>query len=227
MTEPSPILEIEHLTLHVDDQTIVDDVTVDVPREQIIAIVGPSGAGKSSFLRLLNRLTEPSEGRVRLNGQDTREISPPALRRRVGMMMQTPYLFPGTVAENVRFGPEQRGETLDDETVNRLLARVGLDDYAGREVHNLSVGEAQRVSLARILANAPEVLLLDEPTSALDEDSEARAETLIREILRDRGLTGLIVTHDMAQARRIADLVMVFEDGALQDYGPPEEVLDA
>jgi putative ABC transport system ATP-binding protein len=227
MTEPSPILEIEHLTLHVDDQTIVDDVTVDVPREQIIAIVGPSGAGKSSFLRLLNRLTEPSEGRVRLNGQDTREISPPALRRRVGMMMQTPYLFPGTVAENVRFGPEQRGETLDDETVNRLLARVGLDDYAGREVHNLSVGEAQRVSLARILANTPEVLLLDEPTSALDEDSEARAETLIREILRDRGLTGLIVTHDMAQARRIADLVMVFEDGALQDYGPPEEVLDA
>jgi putative ABC transport system ATP-binding protein len=227
MTEPSPILEIEHLTLHVDDQTIVDDVTVDVPREQIIAIVGPSGAGKSSFLRLLNRLTEPSEGRVRLNGQDTREIPPPALRRRVGMMMQTPYLFPGTVAENVRFGPEQRGETLDDETVNRLLARVGLDDYAGREVHNLSVGEAQRVSLARILANAPEVLLLDEPTSALDEDSEARAETLIREILRDRGLTGLIVTHDMAQARRIADLVMVFEDGALQDYGPPEEVLDA
>jgi putative ABC transport system ATP-binding protein len=227
MPKASPILEIEHLTLHVDDQIIVDDVTVDVPREQIIAIVGPSGAGKSSFLRLLNRLTEPSEGRVRLNGQDTREIPPPALRRRVGMMMQTPYLFPGTVAENVRFGPEQRGETLDDETVNRLLARVGLDDYAGREVHNLSVGEAQRVSLARILANAPEVLLLDEPTSALDEDSEARAETLIREILRDRGLTGLIVTHDMAQARRIADLVMVFEDGALQDYGPPEEVLDA
>jgi putative ABC transport system ATP-binding protein len=227
MPKASPILETEHLTLRVGDQTIVDDVTVAVPRQQLVAIVGPSGAGKSSFLRLLNRLTEPSEGRVRLNGRDTREIHPPALRRRVGMMMQTPYLFPGTVAENVRFGPEQRGETLDDETVDRLLARVGLDDDAEREVHNLSVGEAQRVSLARILANAPEVLLLDEPTSALDEDAEARAESLIREILQDRDLTGLIVTHDMAQARRIADRVMVFEKGRLKDYGPTSEVLDA
>jgi putative ABC transport system ATP-binding protein len=176
---------------------------------------------------LLNRLTEPTGGTVRLEGRDTREIPPPELRRRVGMMMQTPYLFPGTVAENVRFGPEQRGETLDDATLERLLARVGLDDYADREVHNLSVGEAQRVSLARILANAPEVLLLDEPTSALDADSEARAETLICEILRDRGLTGLIVTHDMEQARRVADQVMVFRDGQLTDFGPAEEVLDA
>ena len=227
MTESSPILEIEHLSLRVDGETIVDGVTVDVPREQMVAIVGPSGAGKSSFLRLLNRLTEPTEGRVLLDGQDTQEIPPPELRRRMGMMMQTPYLFPGTVAENVRFGPEQRGETLDDETVDQLLARVGLDDYAGREVHNLSVGEAQRVSLARILANAPNVLLLDEPTSALDADSEARAETLIQEIVRDRGLTGLIVTHDLEQARRVADRVMVFEDGQLTDFGPTEEVLDA
>jgi putative ABC transport system ATP-binding protein len=143
------------------------------------------------------------------------------------MMMQTPYLFPGTVAENVRFGPEQRGETLDDATVDRLLTRVGLDDYADRAVHNLSVGEAQRVSLARILANAPDVLLLDEPTSALDADSEARAERLICEILRDRGLTGLIVTHDIEQARRVADRAMVFEKGELKDVGPTEEVLDA
>ncbi len=227
MTEFGPILETEHLSLRVDGGTIVDDITVAVPREQLVAIVGPSGAGKSSFLRLLNRLTEPTEGRVRLEGRDTREIPPPELRRRVGMMMQTPYLFPGTVADNVRFGPEQREEPLDDATVERLLARVGLDDYAGREVHNLSVGEAQRVSLARILANAPEVLLLDEPTSALDADSEARAETLIREILRDRGLTGLIVTHDMEQAKRVADRVMVFENGQLTDFGPAEEVLDA
>jgi putative ABC transport system ATP-binding protein len=227
MAESSAILEIEHLSLQVEGETIVNDVTVDVPRETLIAIVGPSGAGKSSFLRLLNRLTEPTGGTVRLEGRDTREIPPPALRRRVGMMMQTPYLFPGTVAENVRFGPEQRGEPLDDATLERLLARVGLDDYADREVHNLSVGEAQRVSLARILANAPEVLLLDEPTSALDADSEARAETLICEILRDRGLTGLIVTHDMEQARRVADQVMVFRDGQLTDFGPAEEVLDA
>jgi putative ABC transport system ATP-binding protein len=227
MTEPLPILETEHLTLRIGDQTIVDDVTIAVPRKQLVAIVGPSGAGKSSFLRLLNRLTEPSEGRVYLNGQDTREIPPAELRCRVGMMMQTPHLFPGTVAENVRFGPEQHGKNLDDETVDRLLSRVGLDDYAGREIHNLSVGEAQRVSLARILANAPEVLLLDEPTSALDENAEARAEALICEILRDHDLTGLVVTHDMAQARRIADRVMVFEKGKLKDYGPTSEVLDA
>ena len=227
MTEPSPILETEHLSLRVEGETIVDDVTVAVPREQLVAVVGPSGAGKSSFLRLLNRLTEPTEGRVLLAGQDTREIPPPELRRRMGMMMQTPYLFPGTVAENVRFGPQQRGETLDDATVDQLLARVGLDNYAGREVHNLSVGEAQRVSLARILANAPEVLLLDEPTSALDADAVERAEALICEILRDRGLTALIVTHDKIQARRVADRVMRFEDGRLQDYGPTAEVLDA
>jgi putative ABC transport system ATP-binding protein len=158
-------LETEHLTRGVLDKTLVSDISVQVRPGEILAIVGPSGAGKSSFLRLLNRLDEPTVGTVRLNGQDYRELPAQDLRRRIGMVMQRAYLFPGTVAANVAFGPQQQGERLSPEQIVALLERVGLPGYRERDVSNLSGGEAQRVSVARTLANAPVALLLDEPTS--------------------------------------------------------------
>ncbi len=206
---------------------LVDDVSVEIMEGQVVAVVGPSGAGKTSFLRLLNRLSEPTKGRVLLNGEDTRDLPPPELRRRVGMMMQAPYLFPGSVAENIQFGPEQRGEMLSQDDVNELLTRVDLPGYAQRSVNTLSVGEAQRVSLARTLANRPQVLLLDEPTSALDAESERKVESLTLEIIEAQALTCLIVTHDAAQARRMAEEAMLIKDGRLVTFGKTEEVIDA
>jgi putative ABC transport system ATP-binding protein len=166
--------------------------------------VGPSGSGKSTLLRLLNRLDEPTAGTVYLDGADYRQISPRDLRRRVGMVMQRPFLFPGTVAANLQFGPSQRGDVLRDDAVEALLAGVGLAGFGSRTVENLSGGEAQRVSIARTLANNPDVLLVDEPTSALDESLKRQVEDVILRVIRDRRLTCLFVTHDQAQAGRVA-----------------------
>jgi ABC-type methionine transport system ATPase subunit len=221
----APALEAAHLSRAVTGKVLTSDISVRVQVGEVMAVVGPSGAGKSSFLRLLNRLDEPTDGTVRVNGQDYRELPPQELRRRVGMVMQVAYLFPGTVAENVAFGPLQRGERLLAEQIAALLQRVGLPGYQERDVSNLSGGEAQRVSLARTLANAPETLLLDEPTSALDESSARGIEDLVLDIIRERRMTCVIVTHNTAQARRIADRTLILEAGKLVTVGPTNEVL--
>jgi putative ABC transport system ATP-binding protein len=200
-------------------------ISVQVHVGEVVAVVGPSGSGKSSFLRLLNRLDEPTGGSVQLNGEDYRKLPPEELRRRLGMVMQAAYLFPGTVAENVGYGPLQRGRRLLAEQIDALLQRVGLSGYQGRDTSNLSGGEAQRVSIARTLANAPEILLLDEPTSALDEDSAREVEDLVLDIIRERRMTCVIVTHNNAQARRIAHRTMIIRNGKLIATGPTNEVL--
>ena len=122
-------LETEHLSRAVVVKVITNNISVQVHVGEILAVVGPSGSGKSSFLRLLNRLDEPTEGVVRLNGQDYREIAPEELRRRVGMVTQFAYLFPGTVADNIEYGPSQRGANLPAEQIAALLQRVGLSGY--------------------------------------------------------------------------------------------------
>ena len=141
------------------------------------------------------------------------------------MVMQAAYLFPGTVADNVAYGPLQRGQTLPAEQIATLLQRVDLPGYQERGVSNLSGGEAQRVSIARTLANDPEILLLDEPTSALDEDSARKVEDLVLDIIRERRMTCVIVTHNAAQARRVAHRAMILKAGKLAAIGPPAEVL--
>ncbi len=211
----------------VGDKVLVADATFQVRSGEVVAIVGPSGAGKSSLLRLLNRLDEPTSGTVYVEGVDYKQIDPQELRRKLGMVTQRPFLFPGTVAQNLRFGPAQRAETLSAEAVEDLLDRVGLKGYATRNVANLSGGEAQRVSVARTLANSPLVLLLDEPTSALDEASKLDVEALLQEIVRDQKLTCVIVTHDVAQARRLAERALVMEAGRLVREGAVREVLSA
>jgi putative ABC transport system ATP-binding protein len=224
--EPQAIaLETKHLSRTIIERVLVSDISVQVQPGEVLAVVGPSGAGKSSFLRLLNRLDEPTGGTVHLSGQDYRELAPQELRRRVGMVMQMAYLFPGTVAANVAFGPRQCGERLRSEQIALLLERVGLSGYQERDVSNLSGGEAQRVSLARTLANAPEALLLDEPTSALDDVSARGIEDLVLSIIRERRMTCVIVTHNTAQAHRIADRTMILEAGKLVTIGPTKEVL--
>ncbi len=219
------VLRAEHLTREVDGRRLVDDVSFSVEVGDVVAIIGPSGSGKSSLLRLLNRLDEPTEGTVFLDGEDYREFRPRELRRRVGMLLQQPFLFPGSVAENLAFGPEAHGRTLSAESTADLLRRVGLPGYGERDVARLSGGEAQRVSLARTLANEPEVILLDEPTSALDEAARLGVEGLICSIINQRGLTCVIVTHDHTQAARMAKRALLLGAGRVVTEGPVSEIV--
>ena len=222
-----PILRTERLGRVVNEKTLLEDVNFEVRTGEVLAIVGPSGAGKSSLLRLLNRLDEPTTGTVWLEGTDYRQIAPRELRRKLGMVNQRPYLFPGTVEQNLQFGPAQRGESLCKDSVEELLGRVGLKGYVSRNVANLSGGEAQRVSVARTLANSPLILLLDEPTSALDETSKREVEISIQKIVHGQGLTCILVTHDTAQAARLAARALVLEFGRVTRNGPINEVLHA
>jgi len=167
-----------------DHGPIVENLSAVVPKGGLTVIVGPSGAGKTTLLRLLNRLDDPDEGTVLFEGRDVRDYDVLELRRRVQSVGQVPVTFPGTVAHNV------------GEGAVALLARVGLDPkLADREADRLSVGEAQRMALARSLALSPDVLALDEPTSALDTENKAGIERLVRE-LADSGLTVVMVSHD-------------------------------
>ena len=221
------VLRTEHLGLTVHDKILIQDANFELQKGEVLAITGPSGSGKTSLLRLLNRLDEPTSGTVFLEGADYRHIEPRELRRKLGMVTQRPYLFPGSVADNLRFGPAQRGETLQPEAIQELLTQIGLKDYARRDVANLSGGEAQRVSVARTLANSPLALLLDEPTSALDETAKLEVESAIQKVVCDQGLTCVVITHDVAQAVRLASRALVVERGQVVRSGPVGEVLRA
>jgi putative ABC transport system ATP-binding protein len=183
--------------------------------EGATGIVGPSGVGKSTLLRLLNRLADPASGKVRYRGRDLVEEDVLALRRDVGLVPQLPALLDGTVAVNVEYGPRLAGRATD---VGESLRLAGLDpSFAARQAGALSVGEQQRLMLARALALEPSVLLLDEPTSALDETTKAAIELTLRD-LRDRlGLSFVLVTHDLDQAERLTNRVLTLGPSGLRE----------
>jgi putative ABC transport system ATP-binding protein len=220
-------LSVEGLMYAIDGQPILSDISFEIQSGERVAVFGPSGAGKSSLIRLINRLDEPTSGMIWVNGEDYRKIPPRRLRRRLGMVMQAPNLFPGTVADNLRFGPATHGETLPDDDIRALLSGVDLAGYEDRDVNSLSGGEAQRVNLARTLANKPEALLLDEPTSALDQAAKNEVEETIKSIIKSQHMTFILVTHDQAQVERLAERVLLLEGGHLVADGSVMEVLDA
>jgi putative ABC transport system ATP-binding protein len=211
------LLRAEGLGREVDGKAIVREASFALRAGEVVAITGPSGAGKSSVLRLLNRLDEQTTGRVWLEDKDTSELPVRELRRRVGMVMQQPNLFPGTVAENVRYGPALWQVEMNGAEVEELLKTVGLGGYAERDVAGLSGGEAQRVSLARTLANRPQILLLDEPTSALDDAAKLVVEEALRAAMARVEGACLIVTHDAAQAARLAGRTLTMREGVLRN----------
>ncbi|WP_166174015.1 ABC transporter ATP-binding protein [Rubrobacter tropicus] len=206
-----PKIRVRGLCYAVGGTEILNSVDAEIPDGGITAVVGPSGAGKSTLLRAVNRLIEPTAGEIFLDGEPTGGMDPLKLRRRVGMVFQLPALFGASVEEAVLYGARLAG--LDADVV-RLLEMVGLDPaLSARYPESLSVGQQQRVSIARALALEPEALLMDEPTSALDEAARRRIEDLVRDLNAQLGLTIVFVSHDLAQVGRVADHVILLAEG--------------
>jgi ABC-type multidrug transport system fused ATPase/permease subunit len=180
---------------------VLRDVSLLAPAGMVTALLGPSGAGKSTLLRCLNRLVAPDAGAVLLHGCDIRELAPRDLRRRVGLVAQTPVMLPGTVRDNVLYAIEEP----DDARAASALLAAGLDGgFLDRPAGELSGGERARVALARALSRDPEVLLLDEPTAALDHDTAAHVGATVRELAAE-GLAVCLATHDLQLAGAVAD----------------------
>lgn len=217
-------IKIADVSLDLNGKQILKELNFVFPPGKVSILWGPSGAGKSTVLRLLNRLLEPTAGEIYIGEQEIKKWSVLKLRRQVGMISQLPYLFPGTVLDNLAYGPKLCGERGDFEAQGReLLAMVGLEEELLKHPSDqLSVGQQQRVNIARTLANEPKVLLLDEPTSALDEKASGQVLALLAELREKLGLTMIMVTHSKEQAREIADHVVMLREGELEAQGGVE-----
>lgn len=204
------------------DATLLAGVSLDLSAGRCTALLGPSGAGKSTLLRLLNRLEEPAGGQILLDGTPVETFDVRALRRRVGLVQQVPVALGDTVLADLRVGTP----ALTRAAAGDLLARVGLPgDWLDRARSSLSGGEAQRCCLARALAVGPEVLLLDEPTAALDASAVGAVEEALAGLV-SAGLTTVLVSHDLRQARRLADDVVLLEGGRVVETGTVAAVFD-
>jgi osmoprotectant transport system ATP-binding protein len=224
------MISLEKLTKRYGTTTVVDEVSMVVERNSITVVVGTSGSGKSTLLRMINRLVEPSSGRVLIDGTDTRSEPAHLLRRRIGYVIQGHGLFPHrTVAENIATVPRLLGwdEARVRARVEELLKVFQLDPavYANAFPHQLSGGQQQRVGVARALAAEPAVLLMDEPFGALDPIIRAKAQDDLLDIQRRFGTTIVLVTHDMDEAFRLGDRVAVMSCGRLLQYDRPAVLL--
>jgi osmoprotectant transport system ATP-binding protein len=224
------MIRCEALCKRYDATLIVDDLDLEVAEGELLVLIGASGSGKTTILKMLNRLIEPSSGRVLIDDEDTRQLVPHELRRRIGYGAQRAGLFPHLdLAQNIGMTPRLIGWPRNriEARVDQLLDRVGLDpsDYRARRPDTLSGGEQQRVSLARALAAEPRLLLLDEPFGALDPVSRDALQETLLEVVKEANLTAVFVTHDMSEALLLADRIAVLESGRIAQLGSPRELL--
>ena len=230
MSEPPPDIAFEGVARRFGSVEALAPLDLSVAGGSFVALVGASGSGKSTLLRCVNRLDEAAgavrEGRVSIGGEPVDAVPPDELRRRIGYVFQSIGLFPHmTVAQNVEIGRRVRGGTMPEAEVAGLLDSVGLDPaLAARMPSELSGGQRQRVGVARALAESPQILLLDEPFGALDPVTRAALGERVRKLHDARGLTTLMVTHDMAEALLLADRVLVLEKGRIVADAAPAEL---
>ena len=221
------LLSVEHLHKAYGDHVVLDDISLEVKRGEVIVIIGPSGCGKSTFLRCLNALEPIQGGSVKVAGKsvDADERGLVELRQKVGMVFQSYDLFPHmTVLDNITLAPMKARDVAREEAeaqARALLERVGLADKASSYPRQLSGGQKQRVAIARALAMEPELLLLDEVTAALDPEMVREVLDVILDLARE-GKTMVIVTHEMQFARAVADRVLFFDGGGIVEQDIPE-----
>lgn len=233
MSERLPVFQISELNFYYGSSLALSRIYMDIQKFKVTALIGPSGCGKSTFLRCLNRMNDTIpgtriEGKILLEGNDIYEddVDLPKLRQQVGMVFQKPNPFPQSIFDNVAFGPRVTGQTNNrtelEGIIEQSLKQAALwdevKDHLNDNALNLSLGEQQRLCIARLLAVRPEVILMDEPASALDPIATLRIEELIAELKEN--YTIVIVTHNMQQAGRVSDYTGLFWLGELIEFSP-------
>lgn len=216
------MLEVRNLSVAFGDKVILHNVDLTVGDGEIVGVLGPSGSGKSTLLRAIAGIVEPSSGSILWDGEDLTNVA--THLRRFGLMFQGYALFPHlSVAGNVAFGVDER----DERATNEALKWVGMEEFADRSIDDLSGGERQRVALARTLAPRPRLVMLDEPLGALDRNLRGRLVSQTRSLLKDRGATAIVVTHDRDEADAICDRLAVMRDGTIVQTGTLEQIQQA
>lgn len=231
MSEQTPIIELRHVDKHFGELHVLKDVSLSVGKGEVVVVIGPSGSGKSTLCRAINRLETIDSGEILIEGQplpeEGRELA--AMRAELGMVFQNFNLFAHmSILQNVTIGPiEVLGlpKAEAEERAMELLERVGVASQAHKVPAQLSGGQQQRVAIARSLAMRPKAMLFDEPTSALDPEMINEVLDVMVDLAR-RGMTMIVVTHEMNFARRVADRVVFMADGAIVEEGAPDEFFD-
>lgn len=224
-----PLIQVENLEKSFGDLRVLKGITVDIKKGDVVFVVGPSGSGKSTFLRCLNRLEEPTAGKIFFEGVD---ITDPKTdidrhRQKMGMVFQHFNLFPHmTILKNMTLAPvklQGKSKEQAEKEAMELLERVGLADRAGAYPSQLSGGQKQRIAIVRALCMKPEVMLFDEPTSALDPEMVGEVLNVMKDLAREH-MTMVVVTHEMGFAREVADRVIFMADGKIVEQNSPEEL---
>ncbi len=227
-TKGEVLIKVENLQKHFGENKVLDGISTEIHKGEVVAIIGPSGSGKSTFLRSLNLLEVPTGGKILFENVD---ITDPKVdidrhRQKIGMVFQQFNLFPHkTVKENIMLAPVTLKLMTSEEASQRaeeLLKRVGLPDKADAYPGSLSGGQKQRIAIARALAMNPDVMLFDEPTSALDPEMVGEVLEIMRELAQS-GMTMVVVTHEMGFAREVASRVLFINEGNIQEDAPPQE----
>ncbi|KPJ94414.1 MAG: hypothetical protein AMJ55_06415 [Gammaproteobacteria bacterium SG8_15] len=218
------LIEVKNIECKYRQQTIVKDLSLHVNQGSLVCLLGPSGCGKTTVLRAIAGFEPVHHGTIHINDQ---EVSRPGFtlvpeKRQLGMVFQDYALFPHmTVLENISFGLRKLGKTEQQATAREMLSVVGMNEYGERYPHELSGGQQQRIALARALAPHPKAILLDEPFSNLDVEMRKRLSSEVRNILKNRGITGIMVTHDQDEAFALGDSVGVMKDGHILQWDTP------
>ncbi|MBC8775925.1 ABC transporter ATP-binding protein [Streptococcus sp. IMAU 99161] len=224
------MIEYKHVALRYTEKDILKDVNLRIEDGEFMVLVGPSGSGKTTMIKMINRLLEPTDGNIYMDGKRIKDYDERELRLSTGYVLQAIALFPNlTVAENIALIPEMKGwskERVASKTVE-LLEKVGLpaSDYADRKPHELSGGEQQRVGIVRAMIGEPKILLMDEPFSALDAISRKQLQTLTKNLHKEFGMTTIFVTHDTDEALKLGDRIAVLEEGEIVQVADSKTIL--
>lgn len=225
------MIEVNNLSKNYGTLEVLKNIDINIKDGQVVCVIGPSGSGKSTFLRCLNLLEEPTSGEIYIDGQqiNKKDVNLNSMRQKLGMVFQNFNLFPHmTTLENITLAPMnvmKMSQKDAEKVAMELLNKVGLADKAKVYPNSLSGGQKQRVAIARALAMNPEVMLFDEPTSALDPEMVGEVLAVMKD-LADKGMTMVIVTHEMGFAREVADRVLFMDEGIIMEKGTPGEIFD-
>ena len=226
------MIEYKNVALRYTEKDVLRDVNLQIENGEFMVLVGPSGSGKTTMIKMVNRLLEPTDGNIYMDGKRIKDYDERELRLSTGYVLQAIALFPNlTVEENIALIPEMKGWTKEEiaKKTEELLDKVGLSvtEYGHRLPSELSGGEQQRVGIVRAMIGQPKILLMDEPFSALDAISRKQLQVLTKELHEEFGMTTIFVTHDTDEALKLADRIAVLQDGEIRQVANPETILKA